>query len=81
MLNFDYVSPPKVSGGDILVFGGGGGGGHIGFSADPVGVSIRHVSALASVLQILVPIISLEPADGIPPNLPGYIIGTSLRAD
>ena len=27
-----------------------------------------------------VPTISLEPVDGIPPNLSGYIIGTSLRA-
>ena len=34
----------------------------------------------ASALQILVPTISLEPVDGIPPNLPGYIIGASLRA-
>ena len=30
--------------------------------------------------QFLVPKISLEPGDGIPPNLPGYIIGSSLRA-
>ena len=28
-----------------------------------------------------VPTISLEPVGGIPPNLPGYIIGPSLRAD
>ena len=39
------------------------------------------VSALASALQNLEPTISLEPVDGIPPYLPRYIIGTSLRAD
>ena len=49
-----------------------GGGGHIGFSADPFGVGVRiHVKVS---LQILVPTISLKPVDGIPPNLPGYII-------
>ena len=48
--------------------------GHIGFSADPVGVGAR-----VGVTE-LVPTVSLEPVDGIPPNLPGYIIGTSLRA-
>ena len=34
----------------------------------------------ASVRQILVLTISLEPDDGIPPNLPKHISGTSLRA-
>ena len=38
-------------------------------------------SAPALAQQILVPTISLEPVDGIPPYLPVYIIGTSLRAD
>ena len=37
-------------------------------------------SVSASAWQVLVPTISLEPVDGIPPNLPGCIIGTSLRA-
>ena len=31
--------------------------------------------------QITIPTISLEPFDRIPPNLPGYIIGTRLKAD
>ena len=42
---------------------------------------ILLVSASVSASQILVPTISLEPVDGIQPNLPGYIIRTSLRAD
>ena len=32
-------------------------------------------------LHYIVPMISHEPVDGILPNLPGYIIGASLRAD
>ena len=44
-------------------------------------VSVRIPLESASAWQNLVPTISLEPVDGIPPNLPGYIIGTSLRAD
>ena len=38
-------------------------------------------SASASACQILVSMISLEPRDGMPPNLHGNIIGTSLRVD
>ena len=84
LLNFNYVPPPKVR------LGGGGGGGVtywflVGGGGILVSVQIplesASVSALASVLQILVPMISLEPVDGIQPNLPGYIIGTSLRSD
>ena len=39
------------------------------------------VSALAPARKILVPTKSLEPDDGIPPNMPGCIIGISIRAD
>ena len=49
-----------------------------------VSVRIPLVSALAfasALVEILVPTISLKPVDGIPLILPGYIIGTSLRAD
>ena len=38
----------------------------------PVRIPLVSELALASV--------SYEPVDGIPPNLSGYIIGTSLRA-
>ena len=47
--------------------------GDLGFSADPVGVGVD--------VPLLVPTVSLEPVGGISPNLHGYIIGTSLRAD
>ena len=53
-----------------------GEGGHTGFSADPVGVCVR---VGVGVTESCTPI-SLEPVDGIPLNLPAYIIGTSLRA-
>ena len=43
--------------------------GHIGFSADPVGVGV----------PLLVPTISLERMGGLSLNLYGYIVGTSLR--
>ena len=46
------------------------GGGHISFSADPV----RRRDSLVST-------ISLESMDEILPDLHGYIIGTSQRAD
>ena len=46
-------------------------GGHIVFSADPVGVPLR----------VYVPMIFLEPMGGISPNLHGYLIRISLRAD
>ena len=42
-------------------------------------VSVRISLALAT--QILVPTIPLESVSGILPNLQGYIIRTSLRAD
>ena len=57
-----------------------GEGGNIGFSVDPVGVGVR-VSVGVRVTDSCTLDISLEPVDGIPPNLPGYIIGTNLRAD
>ena len=44
-------------------------------------VSVRILLVSGSVSQILVPTISLESVDGIPPNLPGCSTGTSLRAD
>ena len=38
-------------------------------------------SASPLTCQILVPTISLELVDGIPPHLPGYITWTSLKVD
>ena len=46
-----------------------------------VRIPLESASVSASAWQNLAPTISLEPVDGIPPNLPGYIIGTNLRAD
>ena len=46
-----------------------------------VRIPLASVSVSASTRQILVPTISLKPVDGIPPNLPEYIIGTNSRAD
>ena len=65
ILSHNYVPPPKVRG-DILVL---------------LRILLESASVSASARQNLVPMISLEPVDGIPPNLSGYIIGTSLRAD
>ena len=58
--------PPTKVRGDIL---------------DLVRIPLESASVSASAGQNLVPMIFLEPVDGIPPNLPGYIIGISLRAD
>ena len=46
-----------------------------------VRIPLESASMAAMAGQNLVSTISLEPVNGIPPNLPGYIIGTSLRAD
>ena len=46
-----------------------------------VRILLESASLSASAFQILVPTISLEPVDGIPPNRPRYIIVISLRAD
>ena len=54
-----------------------GEGGHTSFSEDPDGVSI----CVSIGVTILVGTISLELVLGIPPNLHGYIFGSSLRAD
>ena len=65
-----FCSLTKGEGGDILDL--------VRIPLESASVS---ASASASAGQNLVPTISLEPVDGIPPNVPGYITGTSLRAD
>ena len=57
----NYVPPPKVK----------GEGGHIGFSADPVGVGVGMTESCIQDISSL---------KRIQPNLPEYIIGTSFRA-
>ena len=62
------MSPPLKVRGDILV-------------SVWIPLESASVSATASSCQIILPMISLEPVDGTQPNLLGYMIGTSLRAD
>ena len=50
-----------------------GEGAHIGFSGDPIGICVG--------VLLLVPVVSIEPVGGSSPNLHGYIIRASLRAD
>ena len=51
-------------------------GGHTGFTADPLGVGVGVDVGVPE----LAPMISLEPMNGISPNLHGYISGTGLKA-
>ena len=62
-----FVPPPKVSG-DILLL-----------VRTPLVSASALALASASARQILVSMIFLEPFKGIPPNLSGHGIGTSLR--
>ena len=50
------------------------GGGHIGFSADPIGVGVRVGVGVGVSVPFLLPTISYLPLGGISPNLHGYII-------
>ena len=50
-----------------------GEGAHTGFSGDPIGIGVD--------VLLLVPVVSIEPIGGSSPNLHGYIIRASLRAD